>query len=203
MEREQKSERSRRRILDGALQLFSKQGFRATTVREIADAASLSIGNVYHHFPDKQAIFKELLAEYSAALASKRFPFARTLETTRFPDNIEQLGYAARDSVRLYRSQIALVYVDMIEFEGTHMRDFYAGMARLFETFLANSQDGAGIASRLRPGISATSALLMVWRMYFNYFMIQTLFGVEEPFGKDTNAVVKEIADVLRNGFCA
>ena len=62
MQREEKSERSRRLVLDAALKLFSKQGYRGTTVREVADAAGVSIGNLYHHFPDKEAIFRTLLA---------------------------------------------------------------------------------------------------------------------------------------------
>ena len=50
----EKSERSRALILEAALQLFSKQGYRGTSIREIAEAAGLSTGNVYHHFPDKE-----------------------------------------------------------------------------------------------------------------------------------------------------
>ena len=37
-----KSERSRRLIRESALQLFSEQGYRGTSIREIADAAGLS-----------------------------------------------------------------------------------------------------------------------------------------------------------------
>ena len=37
MQREEKSERSRRAVLDAALYLFSHQGYRATTMRQIAD----------------------------------------------------------------------------------------------------------------------------------------------------------------------
>jgi AcrR family transcriptional regulator len=203
MQRDEKSERSRARILDAALDLFSTKGFGATSVREIAAAAEVSVGAVYHHFPDKQSMFTELLDEYSELVSTRRFPFARALETSSFPDNIEHLGYAARDSVRQFRRHIALVYVDMIEFEGTHMRNFYSGLASRLEQFLATTPDGPNVPSRLRPGIAPASALMMVWRMYFNYFTLEILFGVAEPFGQDTNAVVKEIADVFRKGFCA
>ena len=37
-------------------------------------------------------------------------------------------------------------------------------------------------------------------RLFFSYFTIEVLFGVKEPFGKDSTEVVKEIADILRNG---
>ena len=72
MQREERSERSQRRVLDGALHLFSHRGYRATTVRDIADEAKVSTGNVYHHFPDKESIFRTLLDEFSAITETKR-----------------------------------------------------------------------------------------------------------------------------------
>jgi AcrR family transcriptional regulator len=204
MQREEKSERSRRAVLDTALQLFAKQGYRATTMREIAEKSGVSTGNVYHHFPDKEAIFRELLDEYFSIADTQRFPFRRALAgLTHFPDNIEQFGYAARDSIRQYRDHNLLIYVDVIEFGGTHIRKFYGEMGerftRLFEEVGALDE----IRARLRPSVSPTSALLLTTRMFFNYFTVEVLFGVDAPFGKDHREVVEEIADIIRNGVCA
>ncbi len=204
MQREEKSERSRRAVLDAALGLFSRQGYRATTMREIAEKAKVSTGNVYHHFPDKEAIFLALIDEYLEMAKTRRFPFMRALyEADRFPDNIEQLGFAARESVRQYRNYLALIYVDVIEFEGTHIQHFYADMARRFTEFFEEQGELEAIRQRLRPNVSPTSALLLTTRLFFNYFSLEILFGVKEPFGKDDSAVVDEIADILRNGMCA
>lgn len=204
MQREEKSERSRRVVLDAGLLLFSRQGFRATSVREIAKRAGVSTGSVYHHFSDKEAIFRELLDEYEKMTHTSRFPFTRLLqESTRFPENIEELGFAARDSVRQFRHYLALIYVDVIEFNGTHIQHFYTGMARRFTELLEEQGTTAAIQNRLRPSVTPTSALLLTARLFFNYFSLEILFGVKEPFGKETPEVVKEIADILRNGFCA
>ena len=203
MQREEKSERSRRAVLDAALYLFSHQGYRATTMREIADRAHVSTGNVYHHFPDKDAIFSELLDEYMRITETSRFPFTRVLEGPEtFPDNIEELGFAARDSVRQYRAYLSLVYVDVIEFGGTHIRKFYGDMSQRFERFFAEHRMEEQIQARLRPGVSPVSAMLLTSRLFFNYFSLEILFGVAEPFGKDSREVVKEIADIIRNGVC-
>ena len=204
MQREEKSERSRRTVLDAALHLFAHQGYRATTMREIAEKAKVSTGNVYHHFPDKETIFRALLDEYLELAKTRRFPFMRALyEADRFPDNIEQLGFAARESVRRYRDYLAIIYVDVIEFEGTHIQHFYGDMARRFTEFFEEQGELEAIRKRLRPNVSPTSALLLTTRLFFNYFSLEILFGVNEPFGKDSNAVVEEIADILRNGICA
>lgn len=199
MQREERSERSRRHVLDAALELFAHRGYRATTMRDIADAAKVSTGAVYHHFPDKETIFRTLLEEFSAITATKRYPFTRALLTGRFPDDIEQLGQAARESVREFRDYIAMIYVDVIEFEGTHIRKFYGDMSRRIGDVLGSAALEE-IQSRMRPNVPAISALLLTARIFFNYFSIEILFNVAEPFGKDSATVVGEIADILRNG---
>jgi AcrR family transcriptional regulator len=200
MQRLARSEHSRRQVLDAALQLFSKQGYGATSVRNIADEAGLSTGNLYHHFPDKEAIFRALLDEFWSIAETRRYPFTRALTTGRFPDNLEQLAWAARESVREYRQYIALIYVDVVEFDGTHIRKFYAEMGQRYARLLEQEGMLDEITSRLRPGVSPISALLMTTRIFFNYFSVEILFNVPEPFGKDSRKVVEEIADMLRKG---
>jgi AcrR family transcriptional regulator len=50
------SEETRRRILDTALALFRDRGFDATTLRDIAAGAGLSLGAAYYYFSSKEAI---------------------------------------------------------------------------------------------------------------------------------------------------
>src|SRR5437016_735245 len=136
MNQEERSERSKTQILDAALKLFSHHGYGATSVRDIAEAAGVSKGNVYHHFEDKEAIFRELLDDYFGAMSSPEFPFNRALAAGTFPENLEQLGRAARETVRDYRAYVALIYVDVVEFDGSHIRKFYAEMSKRFDAFM-------------------------------------------------------------------
>lgn len=200
MNQAEKSQRSREQILDAALELFSTQGYRATSVRDIAARAEVSTGNVYHHFPDKEAIFHTLLHQYWEAIESPDFPFNRALATGHFPDNLEEVGHAARDSVLQYRRYVALIYVDVVEFEGSHIRKFYSDMAQRFADFMARQEQPSELAARLRPGISPLSAVMLASRFYLNYFAVEILFGVPNHFGKDTEEVIREIAEMLRHG---
>ncbi len=61
---QRRSENTRSHILETATQLFSKTGYDATGVAEICQAAGVSKGAFYHHFPTKQAVFMELLNTY-------------------------------------------------------------------------------------------------------------------------------------------
>lgn len=64
---------SRRKIVDAALALFAEHGFAGTSVRTIAEAASISPGLLYAYFENKQAvlhaIFEESMADVHASFA--------------------------------------------------------------------------------------------------------------------------------------
>ncbi|MGK2857279.1 MAG: TetR/AcrR family transcriptional regulator [Thermoanaerobaculia bacterium] len=199
MKQEIKSERSRRQILDAALELFSHRGYGATSVRDIADSAGVSTGNVYHHFTDKESIYNTIFEEYWQAISSPDFPFNKALASGIFPDNLEALGRAAEQSVRQYKKQIALIYVDVVEFDGSHIRRFYADMSQRFEIFI-DAHGRAEVERRLRPGVSPVAAVMLVTRFFLNFFSVEILFGVKDHFGKATDATIKEISDILRRG---
>jgi AcrR family transcriptional regulator len=52
---------TRERILLEAARLFRHHGYTATTLREIADAASIKAGSIYYHFASKEEILGEVL----------------------------------------------------------------------------------------------------------------------------------------------
>lgn len=55
------SAQHREAILDAALECFSKRGFDATRVEDIARLAGVAKGSVYTHFKDKEALFQGLI----------------------------------------------------------------------------------------------------------------------------------------------
>jgi AcrR family transcriptional regulator len=77
----------RAELLDIAARLFAERGLRATTVRDIADAAGILSGSLYHHFDSKESMVDEILrgfldglfARYSEIVARDLGPRA-TLE---------------------------------------------------------------------------------------------------------------------------
>ena len=200
MNQEERSLRSRTQVMDAALALFSHQGYRATSMRDIAAKAGVSTGNVYHHFKDKETIFRELLDQYWRAMADPEFPVNRALRTGSFPENLEAIGHAARESVALWRPHVALIYVDVVEMQGTHIQRFYSGMADRFAAFLHRNQAQDGPAARLAPEVDPLSAVMLASRIFLQYYAVELLFRVPDQFGKPSKAAVHDLADILRRG---
>jgi AcrR family transcriptional regulator len=59
----QRDERTRRDILSSAIQVFGQQGFRSTTIRQIAGRLGIAAGSIYTYFPSKEALFRAAVAE--------------------------------------------------------------------------------------------------------------------------------------------
>ncbi|MGB2958746.1 MAG: TetR family transcriptional regulator, partial [Bacteroidota bacterium] len=52
---------TKQKILDAAIQLFSRKGFRSTSLSDLAQATGLTKGALYHHFRNKDALFYAVL----------------------------------------------------------------------------------------------------------------------------------------------
>ena len=68
MNREEKHESSRRRILESALRAFAEQGYHAAALNEIGARAGVSKGLIYHYFKDKDELYLSCVAECFDAL---------------------------------------------------------------------------------------------------------------------------------------
>src|SRR5258708_31384539 len=62
---------ARDRLYATATQLIAARGYEATTLRDIAKEARVSVGLLYRYFPSKQAVVIALYDELSAEYASK------------------------------------------------------------------------------------------------------------------------------------
>src|SRR3954468_13420296 len=60
----------RRQILDGARSSFARHGYEGATVRLLEEQIGMSRGAIFHHFPDKDALFLALAEEDADEVAA-------------------------------------------------------------------------------------------------------------------------------------
>jgi TetR/AcrR family fatty acid metabolism transcriptional regulator len=61
---------TRDRILSAALEVFAGKGYHRAIVDDIVRASGTSKGAVYHHFPNKEAVFLALVDDFAERLAT-------------------------------------------------------------------------------------------------------------------------------------
>ena len=62
----------RTRILDAAMLVFRRQGFRRSSIEQAAEAAGLTRQALYHHFKSKEALFRAVIERlYEEAFAAE------------------------------------------------------------------------------------------------------------------------------------
>ena len=94
-------------ILEAALELFSVQGFEATSISQIASAVGIRKASLYSHFESKQAILDELVKEVLEQYAAHSI-FAKT-DWGKDSDN---LPMTPDDSVQMIKGQIRYILHD-------------------------------------------------------------------------------------------
>ena len=69
--RERQAEATRQLLVSVARQLFTEQGYAATSIEEIIKQAGVARGALYHHFPGKDALFRAVYDEVQAEIAAR------------------------------------------------------------------------------------------------------------------------------------
>lgn len=103
---------SRRRdeLLRIAGELFARKGFRNTTVRDIADAAGILSGSLYHHFDSKETVVDELLDSFQSELFGTYDEIVASDRTPR--EKLVGVARASFDAIDQHHSEVAIFQND-------------------------------------------------------------------------------------------
>ncbi|HBX78514.1 MAG TPA: hypothetical protein DEG43_12790 [Acidimicrobiaceae bacterium] len=82
----------RKQLLEKALEVFAQDGYHATSMNDIADAAGVTKPVLYQHFDSKRHLYLELLADIGAEL---REMIAKTTANAPGPRQQIELGFDA------------------------------------------------------------------------------------------------------------
>lgn len=197
--KQQRSEDSVRHALDAALELFSSQGFGTTSMRQIADRSGLSMGNLYHHFPSKESMFQQLLDDYWQRLQDPEHPLQQLFARAAFPEDLEEMASVIENVVEENAAYILLIYIDVVEFKGEHIRAFYEGMAARFKEIYGDTLEARKAAGEFGD-VDPLVGVIMATRWFFYFFTIEKCFGAPMHFGIKPQEATEEFIRLLRHG---
>lgn len=101
---------TRQRLLDTAIELFSKNGFKGTSIRDIAKSSGMTNSNLYYYFGNKDGIVLAILEEASKTFIGKLREAARSdLEPI---ERFKALVNAHLDEVEEQRKEARVFFLD-------------------------------------------------------------------------------------------
>ncbi|WP_269086745.1 TetR/AcrR family transcriptional regulator [Actinosynnema sp. ALI-1.44] len=100
----------RAELLRLAAEMFAERGFRATTVRDIADAAGILSGSLYHHFDSKESMVDEILTGFLGELFGR---YRQIVESGMPPKaTLEAIVVASLESIDKQHAAVAIYQND-------------------------------------------------------------------------------------------
>ena len=96
-------------LLELAAAMFAERGLRATTVRDIADAAGILSGSLYHHFSSKEEMVDEVLRGFLDWLFDR---YQQIIDTEPNPlARLKGLFMASFDAIEHHHAEV-VIYQD-------------------------------------------------------------------------------------------
>jgi TetR/AcrR family transcriptional regulator, cholesterol catabolism regulator len=178
-----------------AAELFAQKGYRATTVREIADAAGILSGSLYHHFDSKESIgdeilsgfINEVLANYRDALDSAADPRAA----------LEQIVRSTSRTLSRHRAALAMLQNDWNHFAAQPRFAYLPKALREIEGIWIEQLELGKQAGLFRPDLDAK----------LTYRLLQDVLWVPAQWrrtrGYSTDQVVGGFLQILFAGISA
>ncbi|MDD6308758.1 MAG: TetR/AcrR family transcriptional regulator, partial [Clostridia bacterium] len=98
---------TKQEILEAALDLFSVQGFEATSISQIADAVGIRKASLYSHFENKQAVLDALVQE-----VLKQYEQHSLFASENWEKDADNLPQTADAAVKMIQGQIRYILHD-------------------------------------------------------------------------------------------
>ncbi len=176
-----KGEATQVRIVEVAYQLFLRQGYHGTSMRQIAEHADITMGGIYNHFAGKEAIWKAVLVA--------KHPYRQMLPLLREASG-DTVAAAVEDAANRLVAELGrrtdllnLMFIELVEFHGKHIPELFAlvqpELLRLRDSFVQRR-------GNVRP-ISLPILARAFTGLFLSYYVTNLLLpeDVQDQMGPD------------------
>ncbi len=193
-------EEKRGRIEEAAKELFIKRGFHATSMRDIAQGAGTSLGNLYNYYKTKEDILESIIARYQKVIDARLRDIFDEIEEPSTRESLVRFGRLIKDLVSAHSDFWLLMYIDVLEFENRHFRKMFDGLAKNLRRRFGPYFEKLRSENALHDGIDPAVGFTAAYMQFFNYFLVEKLFGGNRHLGMSDDRVITTLTDIFIRG---
>ena len=170
-----KGEQTSQAVLTAAYQLIIRQGYAATSMRQIAEKAGLSLGSIYNHFSSKDDVFRAIVEQRHPFF--QMLPLLQAVEGSTVEEYVRNAAHTLVEELTRHPEFLNLMLVEIVEFKGSHVPLLFE---KIFPLVMPVAQRIASLDGRLRdiPPFVLARAFM---GMFFSYHITEILMGPSMP----------------------
>jgi len=201
-----KGDERRDQILATAVNLFSRNGFRGTTTKEIAKAAGVSEAMVFRHFATKEALYGAILDDKACREDVSKFPWENNValqEAMAKGDDFQvfyNLAFSALEKHQANVSFMRLIFYSALEeheLAARFFRDFVERVYDFIGDYISRRQDDGAFRKNIEPRVAVRAFLGML----IHHSLHNILWDKEQRVLNISNEdAARNFAEVLLDG---
>ncbi len=171
-----RGDQTRTAILQAAHDLFIRQGYHGTSMRQIAADAQLALGGLYNHFASKEQVFEAVLLAFHPY--HEVFPLLEAARGANLEELVSDAMRRIAQVIPAHPEFLNLMFIELVEFKNAHLETLFAiiypqGMSTLLRLVSSHPD-------QLRP-IPPPMLVRTFLGLFFGYFLTEAVLTPGTP----------------------
>jgi len=188
---------SRQKIIDSAMELFAKKGFRGTTTRDLAAHAEVNEAIIFRHFSTKEELYSAIIEHKAGEDRDTRIEEFERLAKM----NDDEQFFQAVGRAFLQKHETDTTFMRLLLFSALEGHQ----LSEMFVSSMASRHPvGDYIKRRIDEGafrqIEAQLAARALLGMFVGFVLWQEIFGLKKKHPRDREEVVRTFVSIFLSG---
>lgn len=164
-----RGDNTRTAIILGAHELFVRQGYHGTSMRQIAHRAGVALGGIYNHFASKEDIFRHVFFAYHPY--NDVLPALQSAKGETIADFVRDAAHLMVAALNKRPDFLKLMFIEIVEFNSIHTNELFSTLLpqslKIVERILQSGEN-------IRP-IPAPILLRSFLGLFLSYYLTEII----------------------------
>jgi len=188
-----KGDIAKNRIIEAAYLLFIQQGYHKTSMRQIVERCGLTMGGIYNHFENKEAIWQTVLIQKHPY--HEIIPLMLSAESDTIAAFVRQTASRMVNELSKRKDLLNLMFIELVEFDGRHIRALFDAILPEIMKVSSVMNSKTGKLRPIPPPVLARS----FFGLFISYYITEILIPDELRHFAGENAL-ETFIDIYLHG---